>query len=378
MGEMTDIAMKLRDEFDSRAATLDREGGVPTENYERLRESGYLKAPVPTELGGLGVDIVEFATAQRALGWGCASTALTVNMHLFQVGGAAQGWHASGANEAPLRKVAEEGIVLGSTAAEAVVAGEWDTATTAVADGDDYVVNGRKFFCSGAELLDLVRVNARDTETGEILVVAIPATAPGVEVVHTWDTLGMRGTGSNDLVLDNVRVPKAAVGARLPASAPAWHPGFATVIRWFLSGATGVYVGIADRAREAGHDAIGRGSNSSFRDDALTDMLVGEMEAAHFRASAMFENGLQRIAGALSPIDSMAAAIVMKEEATRAAAETVEAAVEVAGGRSFFRTSVLERLSRDVRAARHHPPSAPVSYQMVGLHASGRTPTPSV
>ena len=56
----------------------------------------------------------------------------------------------------------------------------------------------------------------------------------------------------------------------------------------------------------------------------------------------------------------------MKEAVVDNAIKTVEKAVEIAGGRSYFRKSPLERLARDVRAARFHPPSAPISYQMAG------------
>lgn len=375
MGDLTDIAMKLRDEFDSRAAALDLDAGIPSENYEQMREAGYLSGTVPTELGGLGAGPIEFAHAQRALSWGCASTALMVNMHLFQVGAAAEGWHTSGANEPALRRVAEEGIILASTAAEAVVAGAWDTPTTATPDGDGgYVINGRKYFCSQADLMDLVRVNARDVETGEIVVFAVPARTPGVSVERTWDTTGMRGTCSNDLILDNVSVPAGAVGVRLPAESPAWHPAFASVIRWFLSGVSGVYLGIADRARDEALAAVNQAGNGAHRATALTDAMVGRLEAAHFTASSVLEVGLQRVVAEKDPLDGFLAAVLMKQQATTLAAEVVEHAVDVAGGRSFFRRSPLERLARDVRAAQFHPPSAPVSYQIVGSALTGRAP----
>ena len=367
MGDMIDIAMKLRDEQDSVAAALDVEGGFPHDSYDRMREAGYLRAPVPGELGGLGADMVEVAGAQRALGWGCASTALAVNMHLFQVGGAAEAWRATGKNEAALRRVADEGVVLGSTGAEAIVAGAWDTPTTAVPDGDHYVVSGRKFFCSQADGMDLVRVNARDAQTGEILVLAVPARATGVTVVPTWDTMGMRGTASHDLVLDEVRVPATAVGVRLPASGPAWDPRFATVIRWFLAGVSGVYLGIADRARDVAHAGLDGGGNSTSRAPALTDTLVGQLETAHLRASAVFEVGVPQVASADDPVTGMVRAIATKEEVTTACVEVVDRAVDLVGGRSYFRRSVLERLARDVRAARYHPPSAPVSHEMIGI-----------
>ncbi len=373
MGAMTDVATKLRDRLDERAAEADLTGTIQTENFEDMAEHGYLRGPVPTELGGLGADIVENAKAQRILGWGCGSTALTINMHLFQVGAAAEGFRASGANELPLRRVAEDSVVLGSTAAEAVVAGAWDTPTEAKRDGDDYVLSGRKYFFSGSHVTDIVRINARDTETGEILVIPVSMHLPGVSIIDTWDTMGMRSTASNDLILDDVRVPASVVGVRLPADGPAWHPGFAAVIRWFLSGVTGVYLGIADRAREAAYDAMGSGSNSLHRDQALTDAMVGELEIAHLSAASSFEWGVARVAEIVDPIESLATAIAMKEASTNASATVVDRASQIAGGRSFHRRSILERLVRDVRAARHHPPSAPVAQQMIGI-AQRRVP----
>lgn len=364
--DMIEIARELRDDFDARAAEHDRDGSFPHENYDQLREAGYLRGPVPAELGGGDADLVEVARAQRALGYGDASTALAVNMHLFQVGAAAEGFRASGANEPPLRKIADEGMVMGSTGAEAVVAGEWSTPTTAVLDGDEYIVNGRKYFASQAPAMDVVRVNAADSATGEILVIAVPMSAPGVSVIETWDTMGMRATGSHDVLFEDVRVPTAAVGVRLPASAPAWDPKFANVIKWFLSLTAGVYVGIADRARDEALAAAGSGRNSAFRDEALTEVLVGQLQTAHFRAEAAHEQGLARILEAENPIDAMVAAITLKDAAIEAAVETVELANRIAGGKSYFRKSVLERLTRDVRASAYHPPSAPVSSQMIG------------
>jgi hypothetical protein len=243
MGTMLEAAAKAVIDLDSRAAEVDLAGRFPKENYELLREIGYLRGPVPAGLGGLDATIVEAAEAQRTLGSACGSTALAVNMHLFQVGAAAEGWRASGANEPALRRIAAEGIVLGSTGAEAIVAGEWDTPTIAVPDGDGYRITGRKYFCSQADVMDVVRVNAKDAETGEILVVAVPASAKGVGIDPTWDTMGMRATASHDLVLDDVEVAASAVSARLPASGPAWDPAFVRAIRWFLALVSGVYVG---------------------------------------------------------------------------------------------------------------------------------------
>jgi acyl-CoA dehydrogenase len=371
MSTMTEVAENIREDFDKRAGDADLAGELQHENYEEMAEAGYLRGLVPTELGGLGADLTEFAGAQRTLAWGCASTALAVNMHHFQVGPGAEAFRATGANEALLRKVADEGFVLGSTGAEAIVAGNWDTPTTATPDGEDYIITGRKFFFSQSHMVDVVRVNARDVATGEILIVAVPMGAPGVSILDTWDTLGMRATASNDLVLEDVRVPASAVGVRLPAKAPAWHPGFAKVITWFLSGMTAVYLGIADRARDTALEAIDSGSTSRDRDPVLTDMLIGELEIAHLTASSTLESGIDRVLAADGPDEALGHAIAMKEASTHASVAVVDRAVDILGGRAFHRRSVLERLARDIRAARHHPPAAPVAQQMIGLARRG-------
>jgi alkylation response protein AidB-like acyl-CoA dehydrogenase len=125
MSDAITIAQQLADEFRPRAAEYDRTAAFPAENYDRMREAGYLRAAVPTELGGLGATLTELARAQQALARGCASTALAVNMHQFQVGAMTDAWRAGGPTEAMLRRIAGEGVVLGSTGAESVVVGEW-------------------------------------------------------------------------------------------------------------------------------------------------------------------------------------------------------------------------------------------------------------
>lgn len=361
-----DIARELAAEFRDRAAGYDRTGEFPTVNYDRMREAGYLGALVPEELGGLGADLPEIARAQQELARGDASTALAVNMHQFQVGVAADGYRNGMPTEALLRRIANEGIVLGSTGAEAIVGGEWTCPTTADRDGDGYVLNGRKFFCSQAPGMNIVRVNATDTTTGETLVFAVPATAEGIRVVETWDTMGMRATASHDLVLENVRAPATAVGARW-SGPPLRGPAMPNVSRWFLPLMSSVYLGIAEEARDEALRSIGSGINSNQRATALTDALIGEMEADLLIARAVRD----RVAGELAefPSDMQAAltkAILCKETVTSAAIRVVDKAVEIAGGRAYFRKSPLERLSRDVRAARFHPPSAPVSFQIAG------------
>ena len=366
MTDVITIAESLAEDFRTRAAEIDREGRFPHENYEKMRRAGYLGALVPTELGGLGAPLGEMSRAQQALARGCASTALAVNMHHFQVGAAVDAYHSGAPAEATLRRVIDEGIVLASTGAEFIVAGDWTTPTSAERDGDDYVVNGRKYFCSQAEGMDIVRVNAMEAGSGALLILPMPADAPGVTIVPTWDTTGMRGTASHDLLLENVRVPVASA-TRIDGTAPMQSPAATNVVRWFLVLISGVYLGVAEEARAEALRAIGGGRNSAFRAEPLTDVLVGEMEAAFLTGTSVRDAVAERLAVPQPDADVVITqAALCKEVVTGAAQTVVDRALAITGGRAFFRRSVLERLNRDMHAARFHPPSAPVSYQIAG------------
>jgi alkylation response protein AidB-like acyl-CoA dehydrogenase len=337
-----------------------------------MRETGYLRAGVPVELGGLGVGILDTARAQQALARGDASTALAVNMHQFQVGFAADTWRGAHAAvvENLLRRVARDGIVLASTGAEAIVAGEWTTSTIAERADGGYRITGLKAFCSQAPVMDVLRVNALDTANGDIIVCSVGGRADGLKVVETWDTTGMRATASHDVMLEGVWVPDDAVGARLPTDGPMRHPAMAGVACWFLCLVSSVYLGIAEEARAEAYRALGKGRNSSFRAEALTDALVGEVEVEFGTALAVRD----QVVGALDADRSdhqaaLAQAILCKQVVTQHAARVVDRARELAGGGSFFRSSPLERLGRDMEAARFHPPATPTSLQMIGERA---------
>lgn len=374
------LARQLAEEFRPRAAAYDRTGEFPADNYARMRETKYLAAPVPEEFGGLGADLATMARAQQALARGCASTALAVNMHLFQAGTTADGFRGGNQAVAPLlKRIADEGAVIASNGAEAFVVGEWTPSTTAERKNGGYVISGRKFFCSQAPGADIYRFLARDTETGDTLVFGAPKSAPGLKVVETWDTTGMRATASHDLVLDDVELPETAIGVRLPAGEPMRTPLFGNLARWFTPLMASVYIGIAEEAREEAYKAIGTGINSANRDEVLTDVLVGEMETAFLAARSTRDAVLLEVNDAAPRAQEVLPTILMmKDIIINNAIAVVDKAVEIAGGRAYFRKSPLERLARDVRAARFHPPSAPISYQMAGQRLrEARTPAPT-
>jgi alkylation response protein AidB-like acyl-CoA dehydrogenase len=363
------LAKTLANEFRGHAAELDRTGAFPFANYERMRQTGYLRAGVPTELGGMGAGLATLARAQQELARGCPSTALAVNMHVYQVGAVADGWRLGAPVEGTLRRVANEGIVLASTASEAVTLGEWRSDTVAQRDGEGYRLTGRKAFCSQAPGMTVFRLIATHAETGESLLCMVPASAEGVRIIETWDTTGMRATASHDVELTNVWIPDALMGG-IVTPKPMEFPAFVRSVVWFHCLLSSVYLGIAEEARDEAYRSLPSKVKSGARDQALTDMMLGQLETDLLVATATRDQVVGALDADRSDLQAaIRSTILCKQIVTEKAIVIVSRAVELAGGRAYFRTSMLERLARDVMAARFHPPAAPVSYQMVGESA---------
>src|SRR2546427_12899739 len=99
--EILDLAGRLADDFAERAGEHDADGSFPFENYDKMREVGYLGLSVPEELGGMGASLLEMCMAQERLAMGCPSTALAVTMHISPIGQLATLWEAGVRPELP-------------------------------------------------------------------------------------------------------------------------------------------------------------------------------------------------------------------------------------------------------------------------------------
>jgi len=174
----------------------------------------------------------------------------------------------------------------------------------------------------------------------------------------------MRGTGSHDVTLDGVFVPDAVVGARRPPGR--WSPVFHVVATIALPLIYSVYVGVAEAARDlAVREAARR------REDAVTQELVGAMELDLTAARLALHSMTDAAGGERMGPEVTNQVLVGRTLAGQAAIRTVEDAMEVAGGAGFFRSLGLERLFRDVQAARYHPLRGAAQRRYTGRLALG-------
>jgi alkylation response protein AidB-like acyl-CoA dehydrogenase len=286
------LAGELADVFAERADRIDRDNIFPHENFDDLRASGYLKLTVPERYGGLGADPIAYVLAQERLAQGCASTALAVNMHLSLMGrlGADGPWpeeryaelaHAVSAGKAIINATNSE-PELGSPSRGAL------PSTTATRTADGWVVNGRKRWATLAPALthmySLVTVidGAAPPRRGNIL---IPANAPGVRIEETWNNLGMRGTGSHDIVYENVLVDADALLPNERAGAP--NEGAA----WWTFPSSAVYLGVGIAAKNAAiayaKDRSPNGMTGTIAELQTVQHRIAEMEILIWQAHTL-------------------------------------------------------------------------------------------
>jgi len=347
----------------ARAAEADETDGFVAENLALLKAEGFHAAGVPAELGGGGASHAELSAMLRTLAGYCGSTALALTMHTHAVALPAWRWRRTPeAVEGLLKRVVAEKLTLVSSGGS-----DWlDGSCRAESVEGGFRVSGRKIFASGCQSGDLLVTMAvlEAPEGPTVMHMAIPMKAEGLKVLDTWRTLGMRGTGSHDLELTDVFVPEAAVTVRRPAGK--WHPLMHMVSLIAFPLIYSVYVGLAEAARDK---AVALAAGRKASDDTV--LIVGEMgtelAAAHLALADMLA-----CAASDEPGPAATSRIMTGRTLTaRAAIRTVEKAMEAAGGAGFYRKTGLERIFRDVQAARYHPLQEKPQARLAGRLALG-------
>jgi alkylation response protein AidB-like acyl-CoA dehydrogenase len=376
------IAERLSEGLAERAGEHDREGTYPFEAIDALKEAGYFGAPVPVELGGLGVSSAhDLVVAASRLARGDASVAIGVSMHLLavlnmerrrQVAVAAGAERRARAFASTLEQIARDGVVLAAAVSEP---GQDLTrpATRATRTPSGWRIDGRKMFCTmSPAATDLyVAVTCEDGDGERYAYAMVPTSAPGVVVHDDWDALGMRASGSNSVSFDGVELPEAAVrgGFRAGDAIPFMERNL--VAGPFHAAAA---LGIAESA-----DALARRKIAGrINGDAHPRMLVAgnavDLAAARAtlsRAAALID-AQDPLAGAEELEGLFAEAQAAKAFVNEAAARVVDRALALSGGAGYVNGSPLARAYRDVKAGTFmHPLGANRAYDYLGRVALG-------
>ncbi|HET7721977.1 MAG TPA: acyl-CoA dehydrogenase family protein [Acidimicrobiales bacterium] len=331
------------------AARHDAEGSWVEEGYGAVRDAGLLRIAVPEELGGRGATIREVAMVQRELAHHCASTALASAMHqhvcTFQAWRYRRGMPGA---EAVLRRIAEEGIVLVSTGGADFTK---PRGTATKVDGG-YRVSGQKIFGSQSVVGDVLATMFPfdDPEQGKrVLNMSIPTADPGVTVLDNWDTMGMRGTASNDIVIEDVFVPEERVAANRPWGVV--DPPLQVIASIAISIVTAVYLGLAEATRD--HAVKAAAAKAT---DPGIQRQIGLMETGLRVAGWAMDGAFATVGDDPDPsMENVAAVMAAKRAVTDVGLQVCDLAIEVAGGAAYFKGSPIERAYRDMRGVKFHP-----------------------
>lgn len=368
--------------FAARAPEYDRDHRFFAQDFEELRESGYLREAIPTELGGGGCSLAEMVRQQRRLGYHAAPTALAVNMHLYWTGIAADLWRAGDQSLRWLLEEAAAGAVFAAGHAEAGndIPVLLSTTRAERVEGG-YRFTGRKSFGSLSPVWTYLGIHGMDTSgpAPKVVHAFLPRDSQGFRVEENWDVMGMRATRSDDTILEGAFVPDKYVARVVPAGAAGLDPFVLGIFAWALLGFGNIYYGLATRALHLTLESM-----KHKRAIAMTRPMSYHAEVQH-RVAEMglaldsIEPLLERVAtdwsegvdhGATWPAKILSAKYHAVENSWR----VVDLAMELAGGYGIFRKSGMEQIFRDARLGRVHPGNSMLTHELVGKTLLGISP----
>ncbi|HZW42228.1 MAG TPA: acyl-CoA dehydrogenase family protein [Agromyces sp.] len=355
----------LLERFRERASRYDRENAFFDEDLAELRETGYLTALVPEELGGLGWSFADAVRAQMRLAGAAPATALAVNMHLVWTG-VAKILRDRGDDslEFVLRESAG-GEVFGFGISEAgndlMLFGSRTTAEPQ--RGGGYRYTGRKIFTSLSPAWTRLGTMGLDTASADgpkIVYGFVDREDPDIRILDDWDTMGMRASQSRTTVLDGAFAAPDRIVRRLDPG-PNADPLIFGIFASFELLLAAVYAGIGSRALDLAVAAAHRRTSMKADGRALAqDPDIRWRIADAALAQDAIEPQLMAVAHDLDGLVDhgafwFAKLVGVKVRATETAKHVVDQAVRVSGGSSYFAGSELGRLYRDVLAGIFHP-----------------------
>jgi alkylation response protein AidB-like acyl-CoA dehydrogenase len=373
--ELVERAGKLADVFASRAAVHDSENTFPFRNFDDLRDAGFLRLSVPTELGGLGAGLADILPVLERLAMGDGATALAVTMHISPLGQWSSIWRRTRNPrlEELLRMAAQGSLVWASLTSEKGLRNDMtDARTVAVKVPRGYRVTGRKIFATNNAVATHCSVTARDDHADggpRLLLCQIAFDQPGISVQNTWNAMGMRATQSGDVILDQVFVPDEHVVHSLAIN----HIDariLETVWAWAMPAFSAVYTGIAAGAIEwTTKEMLRRGTSI---DTAVQD-VIGECVILSETSRALMFRHADEVSSRrlfeMSVQACLARCVLVKYVATNNAIRIVQQLVDVVGGAAYTRALPFERMWRDVQAGALMPMGNLATRRLVGANA---------
>lgn len=376
--EALEVAERLRVQFAQEAGLRDREGYLPLAEIDAYSQSGLWALNVPKAYGGLGASYATIAKVSALIAAGDSCIAQIAHNHLALVGHIdADGTEAQ---KQELFGLVLRGHRLGNAFSELHSKTVTAFETRARVDGDDVVVNGEKFYTTGALLAHIVPIVAV-SEAGQGLLVFAERDAPGLTVSNNWSSFGQRTTASGGVKIEQVRVPRSRV---IPIQAFE-NQTVAGAVSQIIQAA--IDVGIARQAidetihfvRTQSRPWIDSGKDSA-AEDVFTIQAIGDLKIKLHAAEALLERAGHSIdrAAAAPDAQSVAEATTATAEAkvltTHIAIEATNRLFELAGTRATLVHHNLDRYWRNARVHTLHDPVRWKYFHVGNFYLNGVNP----
>lgn len=364
-----DFPRDLVHQFASRAGESDRQGEINFENLADLYTAGYLGLTLPPDLGGQSITLRQITQIVSQVAKGDPSTALILAMQYLQTIAILRSdtWPDDVRNEV-LHSIASSGALLNALRVEPELgtpARGGIPATRVFRRGKRYFLSGRKIFSTGSSALHWGVVwAATEGETPRIGQVLVPLSLPGVRIEKSWHHLGMRATGSDTIIFEDVEIPERYL---INFHKQGQNPETPILATWHTIVIPALYNAIAQSARdwltnfleERVPTALGRPLSTLPR----FHTVVGEIDGLLLTNQALLDLALTK---AENQKISLSEAGQVKRLVTENAISAVAKAVEVTGNPGLSQDNPLERHYRNVLCGRIHTPQADAVLESAG------------
>lgn len=380
------LLARLAARFAETAADHDRSGAFPRDNFAELHAHGLIALVAPSAHGGGGASLEDARRVLAAVAYGEPATALILTMTWLQhhaIGHTDSRWPAH-LRERVLRDAVQEGALINALRVEPELGSPARgglPATIARREGSHYRLSGHKLYTTGIEGLHWLAVWGRTDEPApRVGVFLVPRDAPGIRVVASWDHLGLRASGSHEVIFEDVPIPlDHAVDLRAPA---AWAPdagsqtdvdAHATQQAWMVVLLGTIYDAVARAARDwllrFLNERVPSGLGAPLASLPRVQEAVGEIQALLRTNRLLLDRAVAEVDGGRAPGATDSG--LLKFTVTGNAIRAVELSLQLSGNHGLTRNNPLERHYRDVLCSRIHTPQNDAILVAAGKRALG-------
>ena len=330
------------------AIERDRTKEFPKEIFKQLADMGMMGLPFSEEYGGAGADTVSFAIVTEELSRACASTGITYSAHI-SLGGAPLNLFGTDEQKHKYLTPISTGESFGAFGLTEPNAGSdaGGTQTRAIEDGDDFIINGSKVYITNASYAKHLAITAiTDIKDGkkEISAIIVPTDAEGFKVIDNYEKMGLHASNTTELVLENVRVPKAnLLGKR--------GEGFRQFLVTLDGGRIGIGAMAVGIAQAAFDKALKYSKERKQFGKSLSEFQITQFKLADMAMKIELARTMVHKAAWLKdhgrPFTKEAS--MCKLYASEIAMQIADQAVQIHGGYGYMKEYEVERYMRDAK-----------------------------